>query len=201
GIFLSGGLDSISVAAMAADGTRREGRPTPVALSLGFPTPETDEQDVQRSVAATLGLDQDLLGFDEAVRPHGLVRSALEVTRSWPAALLNSWLPAYARLAEFGKRRGVSVILTGSGGDEWLSVSPYLSADLLRSFDVAGWWHFFHAWKRSFRVTWGEAATGALLTYGVRPRASRALESVFKDHSTRQRVPRRMSKTPGSVAP
>ena len=201
GIFLSSGLDSISVAATAADGTRREGRPPPIALSLGFPTPETDEQDVQRSVAATLGLDQEFLGFDEAVRPYGLVRSALDVARSWPAPLLNTWLPAYARLGELGKRGGVSVILSGSGGDEWLSVSPYLSADLLRSFDVAGWWRFFHAWKRSFCVSWTEAAVDAFFTYGVRPLASRALEAVFKGQWTRQHVRRLMSKTPDWVAP
>ncbi|PYR38108.1 MAG: hypothetical protein DMF90_04450 [Acidobacteria bacterium] len=201
GVFLSGGLDSISVAAAAADGTRREGLPPPLALSLGFPTPETNEQNTQQGVAAALGLDQKLLSFDDAVAPQGLVKSALEIVRSWPAPLLNTWMPAYARLAEIGKRQGVSAILTGSGGDEWLSVSPYLSADLLRHGDVAGWVQFVSSWKRSFRVTWPEVVRGAAFTFGMRPLASRALESVFDGHWTRLRVRRLMNKTPDWVAP
>jgi asparagine synthetase B (glutamine-hydrolysing) len=200
GIFLSGGFDSISVAAAATDGTRREGRPAPLALSLGFPTPETNEENVQRSVATALGLEQKLLGFDEAVAPDGLVEKALEIVRSWPAPLLNTWMPAYARLAEHGHRHGVSVILTGSGGDEWLTVSPYLSADLIRRADVPGWFRMVHSWKRSFRVSWPEVVRSAVFTFGVRPLASCALESIFDRRWTHLRVRRLMSHTPGWVA-
>ena len=49
GIFLSGGFDSISVAAVAADLARRTGHPDPIALSLGFPDPACDERVIQRS--------------------------------------------------------------------------------------------------------------------------------------------------------
>src|SRR5262249_48773870 len=55
GIFLSGGLDSISVAAVASDRARRTHRSPPVALSLGFPDPDCDEQALQASVARDLG--------------------------------------------------------------------------------------------------------------------------------------------------
>src|SRR4029453_1027880 len=51
GIFLSGGLDSISVAAVASDRARHLAQPAPVALSLGFPHPECDERLVQTAVA------------------------------------------------------------------------------------------------------------------------------------------------------
>jgi asparagine synthase (glutamine-hydrolysing) len=44
GIFLSGGLDSVSVAAVAADNSRRMGLPDPLALSLIFPSPEVNEE-------------------------------------------------------------------------------------------------------------------------------------------------------------
>ena len=51
GIFLSGGLDSISVAAVAADCARASGQSLPLALSLGFPDPECNEQERQAAVA------------------------------------------------------------------------------------------------------------------------------------------------------
>ncbi len=51
GIFLSGGLDSVSVAASAMERCRVEGLPQPLALSLVFPHPDTNEETVQRSVA------------------------------------------------------------------------------------------------------------------------------------------------------
>src|SRR5436309_1759968 len=54
GIYLSGGLDSVSVAAMAADASRRAGQPAPWALSLGFSHEEANEQAIQRGVASDL---------------------------------------------------------------------------------------------------------------------------------------------------
>jgi asparagine synthetase B (glutamine-hydrolysing) len=201
GIFLSGGFDSISIAAVATDGARRDRQPRPIALSLGFPIPECNEEEVQRSVARSLGLNQELLAFEQAVAPDGLLANVLEMARTWPAPILNTWMPAYVRLAERGRRHGVSVILTGSGGDEWLSVSPYFSADLLRNLDFSGWWHFLHAWKRSYRVSWPQVLRGGISTYGLRPLMSSALDTAFHRPWTYCRVERVMRKTPDWVAP
>jgi asparagine synthetase B (glutamine-hydrolysing) len=201
GIFLSGGFDSISIAAVSADGTRRHRHPAPVALSLAFPTPECSEEDIQRGVARTLGLGHEVLPFDEAVAPDGVLARALEMTRGWPAPILNTWMPAYTPLVRFGQRRGVSVILTGSGGDEWLSVSPYLSADLMKQRDVAGWWRFVRAWKRSYRVSWPQVMRGAVSTFGARPLASQLLDRVAHHRWTMSRVRRVMKETPAWVAP
>src|SRR5262249_40099054 len=48
-IFLSGGFDSVSIAAMAASIASRRGERLPHALSLAFPDPECSEDLVQRS--------------------------------------------------------------------------------------------------------------------------------------------------------
>jgi asparagine synthase (glutamine-hydrolysing) len=53
GILLSGGLDSVSVAAVAAGNSRARGLPVPWALSLAFPSPECNEEPVQRAVLAS----------------------------------------------------------------------------------------------------------------------------------------------------
>jgi hypothetical protein len=62
-------------------------------------------------------------------------------------------MPAYVQLAREGRARGCTVILTGGGGDEWLSVSPYYAADLMRRLDVRGLYKLFHEHRRSHRVS------------------------------------------------
>lgn len=150
GIFLSGGLDSVSIAAVASDFARRQGLPVPLALSLAFPHPECDERSVQTAVAARLGLSQVVLPFGEAAGREGLFWSAIEMCRSWPAPMTNVWRPAYHRLAEEGSARGCRVIMTGTGGDEWLTVEPAYMADLIRSGDLLGASRFLTNILRSF---------------------------------------------------
>ena len=48
GIFLSGGLDSVSIAAVAASRAHAAGEPDPLALSLAFPHPDANEEPVHR---------------------------------------------------------------------------------------------------------------------------------------------------------
>jgi asparagine synthetase B (glutamine-hydrolysing) len=168
GIFLSGGLDSVSVAAVAAASSRRYGRPDPWALSLAFPDPEANEEQRQRAVAATLELPQVMLSWRDAV-PQGLIRAVLELTSASPAPLVNLWMPAYVQLALEGRARGCSVILTGGGGDEWLSVSPYYAADLMRALDVRGLYNLFHEHRRSHSVSSLLYLRNVIWRFGARP--------------------------------
>ena len=39
--------------------------------------------------------------------------------------MLNIWGPAFRALAQRAGRHGRDTILTGTGGDEWLTVSPF----------------------------------------------------------------------------
>lgn len=202
GIFLSGGLDSISVAAVAADLARRSQKPDPIALSLGFPHPDCNEELVQRGVGTSLGLEHEFIPFLDAVRSQGLLAPALDLTRSSSAPLLNTWSPAYRELARRGKRRGVQVILTGSGGDEWLTVSPYLSADLMRSGDLSGFATLFTTWQRSYRLPLWRLLRSTFWTFGMRPLAGVALHRLAPQtwHANRVDRLRRASSRPW-VAP
>jgi len=149
-IFLSGGLDSGAVTAMAAEQSEVLGLPKPLALSLVFPDPRISEEVVQRSVATELGLRHVVKPFYEATGEQGLIRLALELTKSLPFPLLNTWWPAYMGLAQEGVRNGCRVVLTGDGGDEWLTISPLLAADLLRRFDLAGVYRLWQSVYRSY---------------------------------------------------
>jgi asparagine synthetase B (glutamine-hydrolysing) len=151
GVFLSGGFDSVSIAAVAADVAQQRGDPMPRALSLAFPHPDCDEAEIQKSVAARLGIPQTLMRFDEAVGPAGLVSAGIELSAGLPLPLLNPWRPAYIRLGEDARQRGCTMLLTGAGGDEWLTVNPYYMADLLRRGRLLDAGRFAGTILRSYR--------------------------------------------------
>jgi asparagine synthase (glutamine-hydrolysing) len=185
GIFLSGGLDSVSIAAVATDLARSAGAAPPHALSLAFPHPDCDEETVQRGVAQALGLCQTILPFDAAVGERGLLAASLELSATLWAPLQNPWRPAYRRLAACGHTEGARVILTGSGGDDWLTVNSDYMADLVRQGNVAGMARFARAMLRSYTLS-----RPAMLRYlfwqaGVRPvlarQTRRALSRVAPD--------------------
>ena len=203
GIALSGGLDSVSIAVIAADQTRRQALPRPMALSMTF-VGEPDEEHVQREVAARLGLSQTLLPFDRAAGPDGIVMSALEMSAQWPWPLINPWRPAYRELVLAGKRRGVQVILTGEGGDEWLALSPEYAADLLRHLDFRGLWKLAQLTSRSYTASrYGVARM--LLHHGVRTLAMTAARAALRRTAPwvirRRRRYQHRQRNPGWVAP
>jgi asparagine synthetase B (glutamine-hydrolysing) len=180
GIFLSGGLDSVSVAAVAVERSRAEGLPVPWALSLDFPDPLANEEMVQRGVATQLGLPHVVKPFFEATGPEGLLGPALALSSSLSAPLMNTWLPAYYQLALEGKRRGCRGILTGGGGDEWLTVSPYLAADLIRNRDVAGLYRLWQSMRHSFKRSSFALGRSLLWTFGAQPLLLPPVHRFFK---------------------
>ena len=201
GIFLSGGFDSISVAAFATDIARRSGQRDPLALSLVFPDPTCNEEVVQRGVAKGLGIDQVLLSFEEALGGRGLIEAATALIAEWPVPMLNLWNPAYAALSARGQARGCRTILTGNGGDEWLAVSPFLAADLIKSLDVVGFVRFAATLKRSYRASRLSLWRGAVWTFGLRPLMSAALGRMAPGWWRRSREQRLIASTPGWIAP
>jgi asparagine synthase (glutamine-hydrolysing) len=168
GVFLSGGLDSVSVAAVARDRARAAGSPVPWALSLALPNEHCNEQEIQREVAGKLGLPQVMMGLEEAAGPHNVLRTALRFSREWPAPLTNYWLPAYHGLGREGVTRGCNVILTGTGGDEWLGVTPYYAADLLRAGDIRGFLALWLNLRRSYPVHPLRLTRNLLWRFGAR---------------------------------
>jgi asparagine synthase (glutamine-hydrolysing) len=166
---LSGGLDSISIASFATDIAAQEGFPTPRALSVEFPDPDnTGEAAIQRRVAAHLGMPQTMLTLHEALGGQGLLPRALEVTRTWPVPLLGIFSPAYFTLIEEAKRDGRTVIMTGAGGDNWLSVALELAGDLVGRLDLVGLVRLWYTNQRSYRTSRALLLRRILWKYGVR---------------------------------
>jgi asparagine synthase (glutamine-hydrolysing) len=168
GIYLSGGLDSVSVAAVATDRAAARGMPKPYALSIAFRDSEADEEERQRAVAHKLGLAQEVLPFYDASNPAGFMRGALELAHEMTFPLINMWLARYNDLARLGRAHGCRAILTGSGGDEWLGVTPFLAADLMRSLDFAGLYRLWRITRRSYQRPTLQMARFFLWSAGMR---------------------------------
>jgi asparagine synthase (glutamine-hydrolysing) len=201
GIFLSGGLDSVSVAAMAADHARQAGDQHPVALSLGFPHRDCDERPVQTAVAERLGMPQELMPFDAAAGERGLLETGLELSAQLGTPLFNTWFPAYLALARQGTAHGVKTILTGEGGDEWLTVSPYLCADLIRQGDLAGLVRMARSWHRSVNTKWFWVTWGTVWRFGLRPLVGSAAAALGGERWDRNRTQRRLAGDPSWITP
>jgi len=168
GIFLSGGLDSVTIAAIAADDTRALGESPPEGLSLVFEHESANEEALQRQVAASLGLPQTILPISQTLAGRGLLRSALDVSSRRPSPLLSLWEPAYEHLAAQGRDHGCRAILTGSGGDEWLEFNPAYAADLILGGQPRALFAVWQMMHRSYRLSRTRAARHVLWTYGIK---------------------------------
>ncbi len=205
GIFLSGGLDSASIAALAGDQTAAAGLPSPLALSLRFTDPGTDEHETQQSVARQLGFPMVMLGLEEAVAPTPVFEAALGLAADWPAPLTHLWQPSYLSLGRAGWDRGCRAIVTGQGGDEWLTVDPVLSADLLARLDLRGLARLALTVKRSSGASAWEVASQGLWQFCARPVLGRAARQVLGSLAPIRLEARDREKlaqsTPGWLAP
>ncbi len=174
-IALSGGFDSVSLAALAA---AARGDHLPLrALSLRFAGSVCDEGPSQTAVARALGMPQLLCTLDEALDGRDLVAAALEGSRASPSPILSPWQSAYTGLFQAASRFGVTRVLMGTGGDDLLNVDPSYGRDRLAALDFRGLWRFCRACQRTSPfsaarvmrgVLWDHAAFPALLGLGAR---------------------------------
>lgn len=127
GCFLSGGLDSSSVAGLVA-----EQRPATDVFSIGFPIEQYNELDYARTAVNHF----DLTGHEYEMSPQDVVDALPRVIASMDQPFGNSSvMPAYfcARLA---KSKGIDCLIAGDGGDELFAgnerYSKQLQLDRLR---------------------------------------------------------------------
>ena len=113
GVFLSGGIDSTAILALARQqlGAKAELR----TFSIGFDDPEFDESAVARRTAEHFGT----VHTEWRMSPQ---EGAAEI-KNYLAAIdqptidgFNSWC-----VSKLAKRSGIKVVLSGLGGDEWFA--------------------------------------------------------------------------------
>jgi asparagine synthase (glutamine-hydrolysing) len=140
GVFLSGGLDSAIVAAIAAEHTRRRGDVLPT-FAVG--TKDSSDLLAARRVADFIGSDHhEVVATAESIGEE--LDNAVEVIEHYDPALVRSSVPNLQLAREAAKK--VKVVLTGEGADELYGGYSYmhtprfadpnaLHAELVRSLE------------------------------------------------------------------
>lgn len=130
-VFLSGGIDSASVAAAAAQASARAGLPSPLALCADLP--EQSELATQRLVSDTLGIPRVERSFRPG--PEALAQArALTAAALWPVQA--AWAAVGEELLAAALADGRAVVLDGMGGDEVLDAGLAPARAFLRRGNV-----------------------------------------------------------------
>ncbi len=146
-IALSGGFDSVGLAAIAAE---LRGATSPLsALSVRFPNTEIDEESTQLSVARTLGMPQHFRTVNPAALEEDFVASALAHSSGNSSPVLGLWQGLYSTLFVTAQEQRLRRVLFGTGGDEMLVVDTRYAHDLFSSRDFFGLAEFIRAWQRT----------------------------------------------------
>ena len=113
GVFLSGGLDSSTIAALASASRGNSGEQRLQTFTIGFREPSFDESRFASRVAAFLQTDHhsDTLSLDAALASLPQILDLLDEPQG-DSSLLPTWL-----LCRFARTK-VTVALSGDGGDE-----------------------------------------------------------------------------------
>jgi asparagine synthetase B (glutamine-hydrolysing) len=136
GIMLSGGVDSVTVAALATDYARAHGGPPIVAVSGRSGRELIYEERMQSAVAEALQMRHLVSTTREWTKGRDNVSVSLDVTRELPAPSLIPWVGTYMSFYRRTASQQVTTLLTGSGGDNWLGVADVYGADLLRRLQL-----------------------------------------------------------------
>jgi asparagine synthase (glutamine-hydrolysing) len=126
GAYLSGGLDSSTIAAII----RRIDISRLDTFSIAFSDPEFDESEPQRRMAALLGTDHQVVHVT-----HGdIARVFPEVVWHTETALMRTAPAPMFLLSQLVHDRGYKVVLTGEGADEFLAGYDIFKEAKIRRF-------------------------------------------------------------------
>lgn len=205
GVFLSGGIDSATIAAAAARLSHERGLEPPCAISIFNPTAEANEEAMQRAVAAGLRLPLIAAAPDDVVPPGELLRAALQLAPggAWPPGLL---APVLDHCTAQARESGCQTLLTGDGGDEWLLPFSSWAADRVLHLDLPALLAMVRAWPYSHPGASRRRLVRALLwTRGARPLLrgppARALARLAPDHLRRVKGRHLTSRFPDWLLP
>jgi len=99
------------------------------------------------------------------------------------------------------QRDGVRTILTGQGGDEWLCVTQYLAADLIRRGALIELLKFFGTLWRSNHLPFLSLARATFWTRGLRPLVGAALHRLMPEARRASRLKRLLAADPVWISP
>jgi asparagine synthetase B (glutamine-hydrolysing) len=168
GILLSGGLDSVTIAALAADYSRAHGAAMIRAVSGRRDHTPAAEEPMQSAVAGALRMDHLVAAESEWMRGRSSVDMSLDVLAELPGPSRIYWVGAYIAFYRFVAAHSVHTALTGSGGDNWVSVVDAFAAHAMRRFDLRGLVQHMRSWTGTGGMSVKGAAHHLLWSGGLR---------------------------------
>jgi asparagine synthase (glutamine-hydrolysing) len=168
GMLLSGGIDSVSVALMATRFTETSSPLIACSGRISSVAPLNYEEHTQIQAATLLGMPHLVFGDDVTLRTIDLVQDSAAIGTVFPFPANMWWSAATVALYRAVAERGLRVLLTGSGGDEWLGVHYAYAADLLRRLDAIGFFSLLQATADTGGEGWRPALRTLFWEYGLR---------------------------------
>ena len=168
GIMLSGGLDSVTVAALAADHRAAHGGPSIRAVSGRLDLPPREEERVQTGAAAALGMPPLISRHSQWTGGRDEVSLSLDAVHELPGPSRIYWVGTYMNFYRHTAAHQVRVLLTGSGGDNWLAVGDAYAADSMRALRVRELWRLMTSYMGTGGLSLTTATRHLLWSGGLR---------------------------------
>jgi len=132
--YLSGGVDSSIVVALACELRGREGKATIPTFTIAIQDPELNERDEAGVVSRHLGARPVVVDCG----PQEILGTYPELIRAAEGPVIDTACAALLLLARRVHAEGYKVALTGEGADEWLAGYPWYKIHRLLGFlDIA----------------------------------------------------------------
>jgi asparagine synthase (glutamine-hydrolysing) len=119
--YLSGGVDSSLVVAMASRQRTLEGKSPIPTFTIAVSDKSLNERDEAAEVASSVGSQQTIVDFGRAE----VLNAYPELTRAAEGPVIDTACAALLALAKVVHQHGYKVALTGEGADEWLAGYPW----------------------------------------------------------------------------
>jgi hypothetical protein len=174
GILLSGGVDSVTIAALAMTYVRERSLEPLVAVCGQTGHELSGEERMQPLVAKALSMPIDVSTTIEWRAGGNDVGLSLGIASHLPSPAHIWWVGTYTRFYRRTAARGLTVLLTGSGGDNWLAVAECHAADLLASGRVAEFVRFVQSDVGTGGSSVRRSLRRLLWRHGVRPHVDAA---------------------------
>jgi asparagine synthase (glutamine-hydrolysing) len=168
GLMLSGGLDSVTIAALAAEHAHAQRSPLVCAMSGRRDTAESEEEPMQDAVTRALQMPHIIARESEWMRGRSTVELSLDAVADLPGPSRIYWVGAYMEFYRFTAAHGLRVLLTGSGGDNWVSVADAYAAHTIRTLQLGQLVRHLRSWTGTGGLSWKAAAHHLLWAGGLR---------------------------------
>ena len=169
GIMLSGGVDSVTIAALATDYTNAQHLPRLVAVSGRSGHHPSGEEQAQTAVVEALGLPHRVSTTIEWRGGADDVELSLQMVPHLPSPTDVWWVGTYSRFYCLNANQGLHTLLTGSGGDNWLGVADDHAADLIRRLRLLALARFMYADVATGGASVSSSVRRLLWVSGLRP--------------------------------